>query len=79
MPMQCPCVCVLGVPPVYAQGTQAEHCDAHRGFLDEGHQLADVEAKRPVLRQQLITEKKKKTEQNVMCLNKNTRFFSNAD
>ena len=42
--------------PVDAQGTEAEHGDAHRGFLNERHELADVHSKRPVLCYQLPGE-----------------------
>lgn len=45
--------CGCCVSPVDAEGTEAEHRDAHRGFLDEGHQLADLHSEGPVLGQQL--------------------------
>lgn len=45
--------------PVHAEGAQVENGDAHRGFLQEGHQLAQPEAKGSVVkgkswRQELI-------------------------
>lgn len=41
------------VSPVDAEGTEAEHRDAHGGLLDEGHQLADLHSEGPVLGQEL--------------------------
>lgn len=48
--------------PVYAEGTETENGDSHRGFLNEGHQFADVYTERPVHSQQLPRE------QNSLCL-----------
>lgn len=48
---QCSCrSCFL---PVDAESTKAEDRDAHRGFLDEGDQLAHLHTKGPVLCQEL--------------------------
>lgn len=50
--------------PVHAEGAQVENRDAHWGFLQEGHQLAQAEAKGSVVkgearRQELIKQKQK--------------------
>lgn len=55
------CVCggEWGIP-VDAEGAQAEHRDPDRRLLDERHQLADVDAERPVGGDQLHSEGTKK-------------------
>lgn len=35
--------------PVNAKGTQAEDSDSYWGFLDEQHQLTDIDTKWPIL------------------------------
>lgn len=52
--------------PVHAEGAQVENGDAHRGFLQEGHQLAQAEAKGSVVkgeawRQELIKQRQTRT------------------
>ena len=56
--LACISVCILGREaggylPVNAQGAEAEDSDAHRGFLNERHELADVHSEGPVLCYQL--------------------------
>lgn len=46
-------VVVIGTLPVYAECTETEDSDAHRGLLNEWDQLAHLHSKWPVFCQEL--------------------------